>query len=502
MLFINPSINPKSQPRIISRFVYTTFPTGIGFLAGYLRGKNSANVRIIDEHISNLTDEMIEQELTNLGNKKVIGISCLTINSKRGFEIAKKIKQIAPEAITLLGGIHPTVLPEECLQKGGVDIVVRGEGESTLSELYEKIKNGKDFYDIRGISYKQDGKIIHNPNRELISDLNEIPPFPYDLFEKNIKKYRDFGTIITSRGCPYRCIFCSQRAISGGNYRFLSTERVLQDIDILVFRYKQKTIRFNEDNFVVNRKRIDDLLDAIIERKYDREVKFIAELRADATDRDLFKKFRKANFIMLEFGAETSSERLMKIIRKGETVEDNNRAIRMAHDAGIEVSTTYIFGLPGETRKERIETFHLSQRLPLDSVRFNTAIPYPGTELYELAKKEGRLKVLKDWENFNVQYYLISNNIPYVPEGLDKYILIYDTMLANLRTHINFKGLKSILTSPLSGGGVISMPKNWSLKDLIKILRFAILIARRFIIITIRIYICGLFKGRRLRKDM
>lgn len=492
MLFIHPAINPKSQPSIISSFIYTTFPTGIGFLAGYLREKNSAKVKIVDEHIHNFTDEMLVEEIGKLDAPRIVGISCLTINSKRAFELAKRIKQIAPEVVTVLGGIHPTVLPEECLQKKGVDIVVRGEGESTLSELYGLIKNGKDFRHIKGISYKRDGRIIHNPGRELISDLNDIPLFPYDLFEKDIEKYRDFGTIITSRGCPYKCIFCSQRAISGGRYRFLSTERVLQELDMLVYRYNQKSIWFNEDNFAVNRKRLDDLLDAIIERKYDKSVQFIAELRADGVDIELLKKLRQANFTMLSFGAETSSERLMKVIKKGETVEINNKAIRMAHEAGIKPSTTYIFGLPTETRKERLESFRLSRKLPLDNVRFNTAVPYPGTELYEMARKEDRLKILEDWRNFNVQYYIISDDIPYVPTGANRYLLIYDTMMANLRTYISLKGLKSVLTSPLSGGGVITLPKDWSLKDIIRILGFGSFITKRFIYILIRVLLSKL----------
>ncbi|MBU0568830.1 B12-binding domain-containing radical SAM protein [bacterium] len=500
MLFIHPAINPKSQPSIISSFIYTTFPTGIGFLAGYLRGENSANIRIIDEHIHNFTDDMLVEEIKKLAIPKIVGISCLTINSKRALELAEKIKQIDPEVVTVLGGVHPTVLPEECLQKKGVDIVVRGEGENTLSELYGLIKNGKDFWHIKGISYKGDGKIIHNPGRELISNLNDIPPFPYDLFEKEIEKYRDFGTIITSRGCPYRCIFCSQRAISGGRYRFLSTERVLEELDLLVFRYKQKAIWFNEDNFAVNRKRLDDLLDAIIERKYNREIQFIAELRADGVDTELLKKLRQANFTMLSFGAETGSERLMKVIKKGETVEDNNRAIRMAHEAGIKPTTTYIFGLPTETRRERLETFRLSQKLPLDNVRFNTAIPYPGTELYEMARREGKLKILEDWQNFNVQYYIISDDIPYVPTGVNRYVLIYDTMMANLRTYISFKGLKSILTSPLSGGGVITMPKDWSLKDIVRILRFGFFVFKRFAYILIRVLLYKLSRCKKVQE--
>ena len=159
-------------------------------------------------------------------------------------------------------------MSDECLSNKNVDVVVIGEGEETLSELYEAIKKKQKFDSIKGIAYKKNGKIIYNPPQQLIEDINKIPPFPYDLFEKDFDKYRDFGTIITSRGYPFQCIYCSQRCISSNRYRYLSTERVLEEIGLLLDKYKQKKIWFNGDNFAVNKKRLMELLDAIIERDY------------------------------------------------------------------------------------------------------------------------------------------------------------------------------------------------------------------------------------------
>lgn len=470
-------------------------------------------MRIIDENIRPLTDEKLAEEMKNLKNPKMVGISVLTINSRRAFQLARKIKRIDPEVTVILGGIHPTVLPEECLNKEGVDIVVRGEGEVTLSELYDLLKKSyskhqerrKDWkfslMKIEGISYKKVGKIIHNPNRKLVP-LEEIPPFPYDLFEKDIDKYRDFGTIITSRGCPFNCIYCSQRSISGRVYRFLPNERVIKELSLLINKYHQKSIWFNEDNFGVSKQRLMSLCDAIIESGLHKKAEFIAELRGDSVDHDILRKLKEANFTMLSFGAETTSERLMKVLNKGESPEANIRAIKMAHEVGIKASTTFIFGIPTETRKERLKTMIDALKLPLDNVRFNTAIPYPGTRLYEIAKEEGKLNKTEDWKNFNVQYYVMSDDLPYVPKGVRRELLIYDTMKANLMFYFTWHGIKSLIKSPLSGGGVITLPKNWYLSPvtMLKIFGLLFYIVRRFVFLSIRAFFIQL--GNKLKGVM
>jgi len=483
MLLINPSISIKSQNKLLSNCLYSSFPTGIGYLTCYLRKYNAANITIFDENINQLTEQKLNEALSQISLPRIVGISCLTLTVKRGMELANKIKRIAPDTTVIVGGIHPTVMPEDCLLETGVDIVVRGEGEVTLSYLYDLIKGGNSYYNVDGISFIKDKKIIHNKPRKLIENLDTIPEFPYALFEKDINKYRDFGSILTSRGCPYPCIFCSQKAITGGKYRYFSTERCLKEIGLLVNKYNQKKIWFIEDNMGVHKKRLFDLVDGIISCGYNQKAEFVADLRADSIDYDLIMKLKKANFTMFVIGAETGSEKLMKVINKKETVKQNNEAILLAAKHGIKVSAVYIFGLPTETREERKLTFKLSKKLPLDNVRFNIATPYPGTALYKLAKAEERLKVLDGWENFNVQYYLMGDIIPYYPKDTNKYLLIYDTLMANLRTYICFRGLKSLAKSTLSGGAVISIPKKLSFSYFIIILRLGAFILKRFVYI-------------------
>ncbi|MAH48160.1 hypothetical protein CMI37_20220 [Candidatus Pacearchaeota archaeon] len=487
MLFINPKINPKSETKLITSFIYTTFPTSIGFLAGYLREKNEDKAQILDENILTITDTLLREEIEKIEGPKIVGISCLTTTAKRTYELAEKIKKIDPEILVVVGGIHPTVVPNECLSKKNVDVVIKGEGEETLSKLYEAIKTKKEYGNLKGISYRQGEEIIHNPPRPLI-DMDDLSPFPYDLFEKNIDNYRDFGTIITSRGCPFQCIYCSQRSISGGKYRHLSTEKALQEIGLLVDKYEQKKIWFMEDNLSVNKKRLLELLDGIIERGYNKKTEFIGGLRSDSVDYEILRKMKQANFTMLEFGFESGSDRLLKILDKGQIVQDNVNAILKTHEMGMKASATFIFGIPDETRAERLKTYRLAKKLPLDNIRFNVAIPYPGTRLYNIAKSEGSLKILKDWKNFNVQYYMMGDDIPYVPRGVNKYTLMYDTMKSNLFFYLRPEGIISLLKSPLSGGGVISMPQKWylSLYAIFNIVRLGSFLGKRFLVISFK----------------
>ncbi|MBN1384702.1 MAG: cobalamin-dependent protein [Elusimicrobia bacterium] len=497
MLLINPMVDPTSQPSIVKDFTYASFPNALAYLACYLKEKNNDKIKILDEQLTPLTEEIIREEIEKIDGPKIVGITCLTVTFKRVLELTRQIKRIAPEALIVIGGIHATALPDECLIKTSADIVVRGEGEQTLSELYRVVQEKGSFKGIKGISFKQNGEIIHNPPRGLIENLEEIPPFPYDLFENNIERYKDFGTIFSSRGCPFDCIFCSQRLISGKRYRFLPAHRVIAKIKLLVDKYHQTKIWFMDDNFVINKKRIFTLLNEIIDSGYHKKVCFIAQTRGKDLNREVVMKMKEANFVSIAFGVETASERLMSFLDKGEKVEDNIKAIEMVHESGILTDASFIFGLPTETREDRRLTSMLARSLPLDGARFNIAVPYPGTKFCETAKLEGRLNALEDWSNCSNQHYMQSDNIPYSPVGTSQIELIYDTLMANLSFSLRPKILiKIFFTSALSGGGVISLPKRWyfSPKVVVALVKFAIVIMKRCMAVIFRGIVYKFFK--------
>ena len=205
-LFINPAIHKKSQWSFITRNISLQPPLGIGFLAGYLRNQMDVPIRIIDECILRLDDRTLKQELDRLEKPRIVCLSSMTLQITRALELAAKVKRYAPDAVVILGGVHPTVMPHEPFQQSHVDIVVRNEGEEVLAELCKRIYSGKDYRDVPGITYKKDvGELIDNPAQPIV-DLKQMPVFPFDLFDEHREQYNAFGSLCTSRGCPYNCI--------------------------------------------------------------------------------------------------------------------------------------------------------------------------------------------------------------------------------------------------------------------------------------------------------
>ncbi len=464
ILLINPAVNPSSQSKVVNAVITNLLPTSIGVIAGYLEHKGIGPFRIVDEQIDYMSDEALKDIISGAAKDVVVGISVLTISSKRAYDLADRIKEINGNALIVFGGIHPSVLPEESLDRKSVDIVVRGEGEITFSEIVLARSQGKSLSDISGISYREGDKLRHNPDRPLIQDLDEVPIFPYHLFEKNIDRYNSFAAVLTSRGCPYNCSFCSSRNISGKRYRYNSVERAVSEITLLNEKYGQSVIWIIDDNPAANPVRFGKLLDSVIDKGLHKKVEFHGSMRGDNLTEAIVKKLKEANFRMVAFGLETTSERLMKDINKGETVKQVIDAILLADKHGVSTAATLIFGLPGETRQDRRDAIEIIKGLPLSSVRFNTLTPYPGTPVYESLSKAGKIRIKKDWENFAVQYMWESDDIPYVPDGNNRYELLFDTMFANLSFYLSLSGIKRMIRSSFAGGNVISLKGRWYLQ--------------------------------------
>lgn len=489
ILLVNPAINLKTQDRVVTDVIRISFPMSLGHLAGYLEGVGGHEVRLLDDQIIPLSDTQIEEQLSRLAPPKVIGFTTLTVTSGRVYELAAKFKAIDPKVTTVIGGIHATVLPDEGLANDGVDFVVIGEGEETLAELLDAQLNEKDPATISGLYYRNgDGGYVRTSPRGLIADLDSLPPFPYHLFEPFKENYSGFFSIQTSRGCPYRCIFCSQRSLTGRTYRYVGSARAVRDIRHLVDKYGATTIRILDDNIAANKKRLLELLDAIIASGAHRKTSFEAPMRGDHLDAEILDRLKEANFSLVTFGLETASDRLMNLINKGETVQDVVRAIEMTAQAGITVGTTLIFGLPTETNQDRWDTIKLVNSLPLDSARYNILTPYPGTPVYEQILKNGeKIEIHPGWLNFSVQYMWANDDIPYVPQDTNKYELIFMTMLANLWFYLRPRGWLKMLTKTAAGGNAVLLPSGWFFsRYLLKMVRVGVYLTRRFIRVWVK----------------
>lgn len=466
MLLINPDYNRKQKLGGFSRYVPVSVPIGIGYLAGYLTAQNKT-VRILDEEITPVSAQTLDETFKGLSRPYIFGISCLTAGMQRGHKLAAIIRNRYPDSSVLAGSIHPTVLPEEVLRDTNIDIVVRGEAEETLSALYERIKNNRPYDDIKGISFRKDGKIIHNENAPL-PDINKIPRFPYHLFAGKSAKY-ELGFLASSRGCPYDCIFCSQRSISSRKYRFFPSEQIIQSMEELINKYNRRYITFVDDSFLVNQERILTLCEMIQQKGLHTRAIFDCQARGDTVNEDILKKLRNSGFRTIHFGIETASERLMKIINKQETVAEIINGIRLARKCGFQVSGTFILGLPTETKEERASAYTLAKELGLDYVRFNNATPYPGTKLYEIAQREQRLNPGNNWENLNACGTLTASPfketpLAYVPVGTSEKELKHDILKFNLFYSFRIGSILKILKEKIGPAGWLTLPEKWYLQ--------------------------------------
>ncbi len=463
MIFISPAYNRKQKLGGFSKYVPISVPIGIGYLAGYLV-KHGRRVKILDEEIVCVSEPLLDECTRLFERPYIFGFSCLTAGIARGLELAGLIKKRYPHSIVIFGNIHPTVMPNDVLKDEDVDIVVRGEGEETLNLLYERIKNNRTYDDIKGISFRKDGCVIHNSDATL-PDLTKIPRFPYHLFDHHQDRY-ELGFVASSRGCPYDCMFCSQRSISGRRYRFFSSEVVMESLDELVNKYKRTYITFADDSFLMKKERVMDLCERIIAKGFHKKAIFDCQARGDTVDDNILTTLKVAGFRTIHFGIETASERLMKLIDKKETVEEIINGIKLTKKHGLQVSSTFILGLPTETKEERRATYRLAKELSLDYVRFNNATPYPGTKLYEIAVEENRFNPGKDWENLNACGTLVEspfkeNPLAYVPCTASEDDLRHDILKYNLYYSFRPQSIYKILKEKTGPAGWLALPQRW-----------------------------------------
>lgn len=444
--------SPKNPIKLFQPFTPIYVPVGIGYLLAVAE-RESIGVRCVDEQVEDDVVCRVKEHLKEFKPPYIFGFSVLTAAFKYALKAAAELKRLYPDSVVCFGGIHPTAAPDEVLSYPQVDVVLRGEGEKPLMELYGCVKGGKDFRHIKGLSYRQDGRVVHNEAAAVIEDLDSLPPFPYHLFDS--EKY-DLGFVISSRGCPHKCIFCSNRITTGRRYRTRSAGDIAEELDMLYRKYKKRDILFLDDNLLVNKKRLYSLFDEIRGRGLHEKMNFSFQARGDNVSEELLKDLYDSGFKSVFFGMETASEEIMKVLKKGETVAQCADAVRMAKKAGLHVSATFIYALPGETHEDRMAAVGMCKNLSLDMVRFNNATPYPGTELFEIAKKDGRLKIHKLYENFNAVSTFVESpftKIPfsYVPEGNTEGEIRRDILYSYFRFYIDINKLKGIFTRPERG---------------------------------------------------
>ena len=384
-------------------------------------------VRIIDQRMDLHWEETLKNEMKK--NPFCVGISSMTgPQILFGLEACRIVKETVKDSgnrtRVVWGGVHATLLPEQTVEHDLIDIVVGGEGELTFRNLVVALDKRRSLDTVRGIAFKRDGKVIRTESEEPLN-LEELPELPYELVdvEKYIGsqlRFQDKDTrsliFISSRGCPWACTYCCNPVLSKRHWRSMSADKVYQQVMSLVEKYKLDAIAFHDEEFLVDKKRAEHIAELL-----NSQVKWWIQGRMDRLKAVDLVQLEKNGLCGVQPGIESGSDRVLKFIKKGETVKDILEANRYLATTGIVPLYNFMMGFPTETFEELTQSIDLALRLLEENPRaqlsgFYVYIPYPGTELFNLALERGfqAPNSLEGWATFNREHL----KTPWVQENM------------------------------------------------------------------------------------
>lgn len=399
-------------------------PLGLLCIAGFLDAKG-IGVKVWDPspYDNNFIDEIKDFY------PDIIGISLMTAEYARAREMVKLLKVKVPNAVYACGGVHVSALPEESLRGLDVDVAVLGEGEITMQELCYSDKDG--WSKINGILYLGETGIHRNPARELIEDLDIIPftgrhllssPFNWYLIPPGVIRgvfslYTT--TMITSRGCPYNCLFCASRVIFGRHFRRRSVDNVIEEIRYLQKEYHINGIWFLDDTFTFDREWVHKFCLALIKQRIG--LKWSCQTRVDRIDKGLLSLMKLAGCAQLEIGVESGSEKVLEQLDKGISIKELKEKFAQMKQLGLRTMANFMIGSPGENIEDVVATYRLAKYLNPNFIEFNMCIPYPGSALYDLARKNGWIA---DNPDFNTDWSEHFTNSPVMRVNIASFELL------------------------------------------------------------------------------
>lgn len=418
-------------------------PLGFAYIASVLRNAGY-QVTILDNQILRLHNDFLKNEIKKIAPDVVL-LSAMTPLWPELIMLGKLIKDVSPQIIIGVGGPHLTVYPRESLSNKDFDFGVYGEGEATILEVIRTIQEGKDLDGIKGSIFRKNGKIVINPPREAIDDLDSIPFPAIELLP--YKKYfalpvrHPFFTMITSRGCPYTCKFCFQGYL--GRYRARSPENVLEEIEVLVNKYKVQEIVIFDETFAVEEERALKICELINKKRLN--FKWDIRTRVDLLNKRVLKFLKSGNCHRIHLGIESGNQEILDKIGKGISVSEIKEKIELAKKFGFELRGYFMLAYPGETERSIHKTIQFAKSLPLDWASFTITIGLPGTEIYKEALKRKYFPI-DYWSEYTKGNIL--NSKPYfIPENLKEKNLFALNRRAYLEFYLRPKIIRNVLKS-------------------------------------------------------
>ena len=399
ILLINPPRFLTDDRNIWKSINSCTPPFGLVLLASILE-KEQIPCDILDCDAEQLTLKDIIEFLKDK-HYQYIGITSMTVMIHNSLGIAKEIKEIFPEIQIVLGGVHPTIFYKELMQENFIDFIIRNEGEKPLTQLLK----GENPETIDNLSYKDGKEIRHNQEATEFYDLETQPMLAYHKLPMH-KYFSALGSykrtpsigMITSRGCPGKCTFCFS-GMFGKKIRVMPAENIVKEILFLQKNYGIREISFYDDTFTCNRKNVKKFCQKVIDEKVD--ITWCCFARVDTVDLETLTLMKKAGCHQIMYGIESASEEILKNINKKIDLEKIDKALKLTRKVGIRIRGAFMIGSPGETVETIKETIDFAIELKPDIAIFNITTPYPGTQMFDWAKKNNYL-LTENWSEYDL----------------------------------------------------------------------------------------------------
>ena len=421
LLLINPCARKQVYGKLSFLLSGIEPPLWCGLIAVFIR-KHGYSVKIIDAEAENWSPEYTAEKIADY-NPLLAGIIVLGSNPSAAFtpkmtatsKLLTALKKKAPHIKTILGGLHPSALPEQTLREEKSDFVFQGEGLYAVLELLDVLKGNKETkdYNIEGLWYTKDNEVISNGWGKLVQNLDELPLVAWDLFQwRNIELTIGTVSTILTKGNPMQLsiqvwgvplivhtVISAQCTMVSRGFVFAALKRVVEEIDFLVQNYKVKNIKILDEIFVLRENHVMKFCDLIIQRGYNLNIWVYA--RIDTVNEELLIKMKQTGINWLAYGIESGSKKVRDGVNKGRFGQEKIRnVVEMTHTAGIYIIGNFIFGLPDDDFETMQDTLNLAKELNFEYVNFYTTMAYPGSQLYEDALQKG-IKLPEKWSGYS-----------------------------------------------------------------------------------------------------
>lgn len=393
-----------SQKQIYGGKISPPYPPLGLLMIGAVLKEMQQDIKFIDIDAQNYDDARFVNEVKHY-NPDLVCITCVTPTFSAASHLARIVKSNS-SALVAFGGVHPTIAPDECFKNIDIDFLIVGEGELTTKELVDYLNKGqKDFARINGLWSRNGQEIVKGEKRLLIENLDKLPFPAWDLID-DLSKYQPpdaqhlpVMSIMTTRGCPFGCIFCCSKQIFGRGYRIRSKDSIIAEIKYYIEKFGVKELHIMDDVFTLDKRRTIEICQAIQKSNFNLTLSFANGIRADSIDEEVLQILKDTGFQDLGFGVETGDEEILKSIKKNITKDSMRRAFKMAKKFGFNTWGFFMIGLPGETKETIKKTIDFAIELDPDFAKFLILKPFPGSEVFKSLNETDCIK------NYNYDNY-------------------------------------------------------------------------------------------------